>query len=416
MTRRDFIKLGTVSAAASAVSGEVLAAESSGLPSIQGAPAPDLGSHWPVFEALSRRCVPRMSFLEERFTDMAAWADAARQILREDFHYAPPSCAPQAECVERVDKGAYVRERVFIQTTPDIRIPLYVLVPKQLDEPAPGIVALHDHGGFYLWGKEKLVALEDEHPILAEFKKTYYGGRSIADELAARGFVVVVGDMLHWGERGLFLEADPPTLKERTAALTEDDVRAFNARSWAHEELIGRTALACGATWSGIIAWDDQRVADYLLSRPEVDPERVGCVGLSVGSVRSLFLGALHDKVRAAVAVCWMCEYQAMVRNHVRNGIGFTKLVPGLYGDLDWPDLAGVHWPGDLMTINGLKDQLYPLEGAQRAVEKVKRIFAKAGAPDKYEGAFFDGPHEFNVAMQERAFAWLAAKLGRTHE
>jgi hypothetical protein len=100
-----------------------------------------------------------------------------------------------------------------------------------------------------------------------------------------------------------------------------------------------------------------------------------------------------------------------MTRDHVRNSIGFTKLVPGLYNDLDWPDLAGLHWPGSLMTISGLKDELYSLEAARQAVEKVKSIYAKMGASDRYEGVFFEGPHEFNADMQEKAFSWLAAQL-----
>jgi len=106
-----------------------------------------------------------------------------------------------------------------------------------------------------------------------------------------------------------------------------------------------------------------------------------------------------------------MAEYQGMARNNVRNGIGFTKLVPGLYSDLDWPDVAALHWPGALMTINGLKDDLYPLEAAKRAVEKLERIYTKMGSPEKYEGVFFDGPHEFNISMQERAFSWLKKQL-----
>jgi hypothetical protein len=101
-----------------------------------------------------------------------------------------------------------------------------------------------------------------------------------------------------------------------------------------------------------------------------------------------------------------------MVRNNIRNGIGFTKLVPGLYSQLDWPDLAGLHWPGALMTVNGLQDRLYPLAAARGAVEKIERIFAKMGSPEKYEGVFFDGPHEFNAAMQDRAFAWFDRQLG----
>jgi len=413
MTRRDFVKAASAGTVASIASGAGAAEQpqSAQLPAGQRYPQPDLGSHWALFERLSNECRPAMSFLEENYTDPGTWADQARATLLDHLLYRPAPCDPAPEQVESVDCGRYTRERIMIHTTPDIRIPIYVLIPKNLDKPAPGILALHDHGGFYLWGKAKTVRVEPEHAALIEFKQKCYGGRNVADELARRGFVVVASDMLHWGERAMYLEDDPVRVKGRTLEVTNQDIQDFNARSWAHEELVARTALTCGATWAGIIIWDDLRVADYLASRPDVDAERIGCVGLSVGAVRAIFLGALHPQVRASVAVCWMAEYQAMARNHVRNGIGFTKLVPGLYSHLDWPDVAGLHWPGALMTINGLQDTLYPLEAAKNAVRKIERIFDKAGAPKNYEGVFFDGPHEFNVEMQDRAFAWLTAHL-----
>jgi hypothetical protein len=74
---------------------------------------------------------------------------------------------------------------------------------------------------------------------------------------------------------------------------------------------------------------------------------------------------------------------------------------------LDWPDLAGLHWPGALMTINGLKDEIYPLEAAQAATKKVQQIFEKMGDPENYQAVYFDGPHEFNLSMQDKAFGWL---------
>lgn len=422
MNRRRFLQVASAgaivgtgtSSQADAKEARVDAKEASrmALPATQHAPLPDLGTHWAnVFEKLSASCQPKMSFLRSEFTDPQSWSQQARQTLLADLHYSPPKCDPRPEVVEKVDCGGYVREHIRINTTPDIRVPAYVLVPKGLDKPAAAVVALHDHGGFYLWGKEKLVQVEPEHPELAAFKATYYSGRSIADELARRGFVVIVPDMLHWGERGLYFEADPPRIRRRTSDVTKQDVVEFNARSWAHEELISRTALTCGATWAGINLWDDMRVTDYLLARPEVDPKRVGCMGLSLGSVRTIFLGALHQAIRASVAVCWMAEYQPMARNNVRNGIGFTKLVPGLYSDLDWPDVGALHWPNPLMTINGTKDTLYPFDAAQKAVAKLQRIYAKMGIPEKFEGVFFDGPHEFNRYMQERAFDWLKKQL-----
>lgn len=407
MKRRNFLKMAGATTACAAVPSTLQGADQPPIPNAQHRPLPDVGSHWETFAKLSQRCRADLSFLRPQFEDPESWAKEARSALEADLHYDPPLCDPEPELVERADAGSHVRERLMISTTPDIRIPVYVLIPKNLRRPAPGIVALHDHGGFYYWGKEKVVRVPPEHPELAAFKKRAYGGQSIADALARRGYVVLAADMLHWGERGLYLHDDPPRIRDRTAAVTSEDIKQFNARSWAHEELIGRTAFVCGATWSGIIVRDDMRLTDYLMSREEVDAERVGCVGLSVGAVRTIFLGALHDAIRASVAVCWMAKYQPMARGHVRYGIGFTKIVPGLYAKLDWPDLAGLHWPGALMTINGRQDRLYPLEAAQAAVDKIGRIFDKMGDARRYAGVFFDGPHEFNQSMQQRAFQWL---------
>ncbi|MGQ9648892.1 MAG: dienelactone hydrolase family protein [Phycisphaerae bacterium] len=415
MNRREFVRTasgGVLLGSAANLNADRTVASRPSLPATQHAPLPELGTHWTnVFEKLSARCDPKMSFLREEFTDPKAWTEQARAVLLANLHYNPPKSDPSPELTGKVDCGTYVREHIRLYTTPDIRVSAFVLVPKNVNHVAPGIVALHDHGGFYLWGKEKLVQVDPEHPELAAFKKTYYGGRSIADELARRGFVVIVPDLLHWGERGLYLDADPPRIRRRTLDVTAQDVAEFNARSWAHEELISRTALTCGVTWAGINIWDDMRVTDYLLTRPEVDPKRIGCLGLSLGSVRTIFLGALHPAIRASVACCWMAEYQPMTCNHIRNGIGLTKLVPGLYADLDWPDVAALHWPDALMTINGTKDTLYPLAAARQAVDKVRRIYEKMGVAEKYEGVFFEGPHEFNVQMQERAFDWLTRQL-----
>ena len=111
-----------------------------------------------------------------------------------------------------MDKGDYIRERIYFNTTPDIRVPAYLLIPKAGKLPAPAIVALHDHGGFYLWGKEKLVEMENEHPVLTDFKGHYYGGKSVATELVRQGYVVLVIDMFYWGERRMLLDDDPAGL------------------------------------------------------------------------------------------------------------------------------------------------------------------------------------------------------------
>ena len=117
-------------------------------------------------------------------------------------------------------------ESITLHTTPDIRVPAIVLVPKNVKLPAPGIVAIHDHGGFYLWGKEKVLAQKGEHPVLTEFRNRYYAGRSIAADLARQGYVVIAIDMFYWGERRLMYAADPPALRDRSLELSHDQIDA----------------------------------------------------------------------------------------------------------------------------------------------------------------------------------------------
>src|SRR5437764_13085669 len=124
--------------------------------------------------------------------------------------YRPQATNPRPQILERVDKGDYVRERLKFWSAPDVEVPCYFLVPKRAKFPVPAVVALHDHGGFYYWGKEKLIETENEHPVLTDFKRTYYGGRSLASELARQGYVVLVLDMFYWGERRMLLDDDPP--------------------------------------------------------------------------------------------------------------------------------------------------------------------------------------------------------------
>jgi dienelactone hydrolase len=372
----------------------------------------DVGSLFPFIQSQAVKSDFPLSFLRGEFQELAAWKRRARGKLLELLHYAPPPCAPRPEVVESIDRGDHVREKVYFHTTPDIRVPAYVLVPKKRERPLPAVVALHDHGGFYFWGKEKLVEDDDEHPVLTDFKKRYYAGISIATALARQGYVVIVTDMFYWGERRLLLDGDPEDWRERPRTISADRVAAFNQRAGQSEQLVGRTIFAAGFTWPGVIFWDDVRTVDYLLTRPEVDPQRIGCVGLSVGGLRACHLAALDDRVKAAVVVGWMASFPAQLKRHIRNTIGHTKVVPGLYRYLDYPDVASLAMPGALLVINGSKDTLFDLDGVRACFEKLRACYQKAGVPDRFRARLYETPHEFNAEMQVEAWEWLRRWVG----
>jgi dienelactone hydrolase len=369
--------------------------------------AADVGSLYPFIANQAAHGRASLSFLQPRFRDLSEWKREARGKLLELLHLAPPRCAPETEVVEKVDRGDYVQERIYFNTAPGVRVPAYVLVPKNRPFPAPAIVALHDHGGFYLWGKEKLVENDAENPALTALKAQFYSGNSIAAELARQGYVVIVIDMFYWGERRMLLQDDPQDWRDRPHDLPADRIDAFNQRAARNEDVVCRTILSAGFTWSGVMFWDDLRTVDYLVTRPEVDADRIGCVGLSVGGVRSCHLAALDDRIKAAVIVGWMTSFSAQLKHHVVNTIGHTKLVPGLYQHLDYPDIAALAMPAALLVINGSRDGLFAPDGVQVAFETLTESYAKAGMPEKVCTRLYDTPHEFNAQMQAEAWEWL---------
>ncbi len=378
-----------------------------------GGAAPDsshIGNLYPFVQKQADRSPLELSFLQSRFNDLAAWQKLARARVLECLCYSPAPVSPLPRVIGRTDRGDYIEEYLTFQTTPDLRVPAYVLIPKHVSLPAPGVVVLHDHGGAYVWGKEKVVAIDNEHTALSEFKKGLYEGTSIANELVRRGYVVIAIDMFYWGERRMLLADDPSSYRE-PQTMSSEEVQAFNRRSSQNEQLVARSLMTAGITWSGVVLWDDLRTVDYLASRPEVDRRRLGCIGLSVGGYRSFVLAALDPRIKAAVDVCWMTSYASNIRRHVMNTVGFTFHIPCLYRYLDLPDLAAVIAPRAVFVINGSKDGLFPPDGVDKAHRKIEACFRKAGASEHQRCRVYDAPHQFNRAMQAEAWDWLATHI-----
>jgi dienelactone hydrolase len=369
-----------------------------------------IGSLYPFVQKQADRSQLELSFLRSEFRDLETWQKEARAKVLEHLFYTPDPVSPAPEVIRRTDRGDYVEEYLTFQTTPDLRVPAYLLIPKKAKLPAPGIVVLHCHGGLYVWGKEKVVEVEDEPPVLSEFKQQLYGGKSIATELARRGYVVITIDMLYWGERRMLLDDDPPSYRD-PRRMTKDEIATFNGRSQHAEQLVARSLFAAGITWPGVMLWDDLRTVDYLAARPDVDARRVGCVGLSVGGYRSFLLAALDQRIKVAVDVGWMSSLASHLRRHVIHSIGLTFQIVGLYRHLDLPDLAALIAPRSVLVINGSRDQLFPAEGVDAAFKKIDRCFRKAGVPDRQRCRLYDAPHQFNVEMQADAWEWIARWL-----
>ena len=366
-----------------------------------------LGSLYPPVQAIAHASPLELSFLRPEFKNLRKWQQTARGKVLELLHYKPNRVSPEIQVISRKERDGFVEEHLTFRTTPESRVPAHVLIPSNRKPPFPGVVVLHDHGGFYMWGREKVVRTDNEHPALTAFKQRAYSGRSIANELVLQGYAVIAIDMFYWGERRFILPEDSVSLRDRTPEMTAQQVSQYNTRSGQTEQLVARSLFTAGSTWPGVMLWDDMRTLDYLASRPEVDRDRLACVGLSVGGYRSFLLGALDPRIKAAVDVGWMTTFAPQIPNHVVNTMGLTFVIPGMYRYFDLPDLSALIAPRALMVQMGSRDALFPRPAMDAAFLKIDKCYAKAGAADRQRCKMYDAPHEFNVQMQADAWDWL---------
>src|SRR5579884_940417 len=212
---------------------------------------PDLGSLYPFIAAQATEPA-RLSWIRPEFRDLRRWKRIGRRALSDRLCYAPPRCVPDPQLLERERRSGYTLERLTFRTAPGVSVPACLLLP---DRPGrcPGVVALHDHGAFYLFGKEKLLEQDAEPAALTAFRNQYYAGRPIAADLARQGYVVLVIDMFYWGERRLLHASDPDDWVRRPPNMPSDRVAAFNRRASELEDLTGRTIHSAGFTWPGVM-------------------------------------------------------------------------------------------------------------------------------------------------------------------
>ncbi len=380
----------------------------SGVPTAEGSTS-DMGTLFPTIEALAGKREFPWSFLSGRFQGLAEFRQAAREKVLEVFSYRPEVVDPRPEIVERVDCGDYVRERLVFSTTPQFRVPAYVLIPKGLKGRGPAIVDLHSHGGMFVFGKEKVIDFGQNHPALTKYHQVNYDGRPTSTALVRRGYVVITIDAFMFGERRLLLDEDQKYGFDRSKYSAED-VLHLSRQCAEKESTVVKSLAFAGMTWPGVVCWDDMRTVDYLASRPEVDPERIGCLGISMGGYRSLYLAALDERIKAACVTGFMSTVRPMLRAHIDTH-SFVHFLPGLHRFLDLPDVSSLTAPRALMVQQCSRDGLFPLAGMKESVAKLGAIYAKAGCADKFAGRFYDEPHHFTLAMQDEAFAWLGLHL-----
>ncbi len=344
-----------------------------------------------------------------------------QRILREVLGF---SSGPEMPLDAQIDRSwecnGLVGESISWSVGYGPRTQAWLLKPAGASGPLPGVVALHDHGGFKVLGKEKIAAgPEDVPPYVQNWWQKLYGGQAFADALAHEGFAVLIPDTFLWGSRRFEQKHMPPWTEEAFSGLKNSswldmdipyEVGLYNFSAAQHEHQIEKYCHILGTTLAGVVSHEDRVAVNYLRGRSDVNAERIGCIGLSGGGARAALLQATHDHIRAAVIVGMMASYEYLLDKYVMPHT--WMLFPAGWSQYgDWPDLAACRTPSPLLVQYNTDDELFSREAMIAADQRLATHYRNTD--DAYQGEFYPGPHKFDLDMQQSAFAWLKRQLSQ---
>ncbi len=353
---------------------------------------------------------PRLSFRQEMFRDVNAWRPVARARYRELLAGPAEAPTPVVTVQHRFEYDSLEIEHLSWQLPYGPPTEALLLKPAGAKGKLPGIVGLHDHGGNKYFGYRKITRMsKDPHPAMIYHQDHYYGGVAWANEIAKRGYAVLVHDTFTFGSRRVRWGDVPGVIRAdqvEKAPESADEIKAYNQWAASHEHLVAKTLTCAGMTWPGVFVHDDRKALDYLASRPDVDATRIGCAGLSGGGLRTVMLTGADERIRCSVCVGMMTTWRDYILDKAYTHT-WMCYVPGLARELDYPEVLGLAAPNPVLVLNNRQDSLFTMPEMERADRMLKEVYVKAGAADRYRGSFYDGPHKFDRPMQKEAFEWF---------
>ena len=381
----------------------------------------------------------RLSLRSPGRRDLAAWRRDARERVGQLL--AEPSAAAEDARVEtRATVDGLDVEVLSWQLPWGPRTSACLLKPAGAVARLPGVLALHDHGGFKYLGWRKVVRsqLSPLHPMVERHLQAYYGGVGWPDELARRGYAVLCHDVFTFGSRRIRAADLPdfvvdrlmrPPAESREIAPGEpgcpgageacdvppgepsDRIERYHGFAGQHESVVAKSLFCAGLTWPGVVLAEDRAALSYLASRPDVDAGRLACCGLSGGGLRTCYLAGMDDRVRAAVTVGFLTTWRDFLLDTSHTHTWMIYL-PGLARELDFPEILGLRAPLASLALATTGDPLFTRAETERAGRMLTEVYREAGSPEAFRLSWHPGPHQFNRSMQAEAFDWIGARIG----
>jgi dienelactone hydrolase len=227
----------------------------------------------------------------------------------------------------------------------------------------------------------------------AQNAKAHNEYQSVGALLALQGMAALVYDPIDQGERGQYLGK-------------EGWPKLWGTRG---HTLVGLGSTLLGRNTARFEIWDGMRAIDYLQSRPEVDPKRIGCTGNSGGGTQTSYLMALDNRIQAAAPSCYLCGFPALLRT-----IGPQDAEQNIFAQLsfgmDHADYLMMRAPTPILICAASKD-FFDIHGTWEIFRQAKRLYSRLGFPERIDLLENDAGHNYNTTQRLGVVRWMSRWL-----
>lgn len=312
--------------------------------------------------------------------DLATWnvqRKTVTSIVVNSLGEIPPRPSPSRVKVVKVDKRTGWRiEKFVFDNGVDSQVPGYIAIPEDGRQRHPAILTMHGHSS----SKENMFGYEPT-------------SQNVAELLATRGYVVLGIDNYFNGERK---GAGPAGALETMQRGSDQEMSLFKLNLW-----LGRTL------W-GMMLRDELIALDYLASRPEVDPDRIGAQGMSMGSTRAWWLAAIDDRIKAVVGVACFTRYEDLIATRELRAHGIYYFVPGILKHFDTEGIMALIAPRPFLVLTGDRDAGSPPEGMKKLEAILAKFYRLYGKPDSFQSVIYpETGHVYNDDEKQRMVNWF---------
>lgn len=299
-------------------------------------------------------------------------AEARRAELYELLGDLPDRHRPiTSHKVCEEERDGYILEKLVLDLNGIEEVPAFFARPREIQGKAPTILYNHAHGGAYDIGKDEFT---EGRKVLQK--------PSYAQEITSRGYCGLCVDTWLFGER-----------RGRT------ETELFKYMLW-HGRVL----------W-GMMVYDSVRAVDYLCSRSDVDADRLGTVGLSMGSTMAWWTAALDTRIKVTVDLCCLTDFHALIDSRGLDGHGIYYYVPSLLRHFTTAQINALIAPRPHLSLLGNYDKLTPPAGIDRIDRNLKEVYGELGAADCWQLRRYEIGHFETAAMRAAVLDFLAQFL-----